>query len=588
MNDDQFEGLDDRAKTAASSVQAAAQRRPRPSFDADRPMTLPEPAAVGQSRAPRRTAWVAAAAVVALVAGAVTFAVTRPDKGNDTVTAAAVEDPRPYVVEDLPDGLEQMMFVDLIARPNADPPASPMPVFGKTLEEPLAAATVIDAVSFEELEFTATEVDEETIYRNDGYQFLPGQWVGVKRDGAFILIAGATEDDALMLAQIVSAKDGAVTVDVEALPDGWRRLTTMNDPLDLAFMAVRSNLTGYLGSYASEDTETAVSVLAEGGDEAGMWSGRLFVDDSHEVTVRGHQGFIGSFSVPDGNADGTETTMRTMRSLAWIERPGEVIRMTGISMSEEELLAVAEGIRPAGEQEWRDLVEKTQLGDLGGYPGSSDAKGRTTGTFDDGTKWSLSVVESPSYEGLPDGGTVAGDLYTELRVAVETDTTSGSHGSSSSSNGGEKGFKSVDTTELERRRFASGILTDDTQRVQVQSVDGSVLSEATIVSVAGYRAFAAELDETPTVIVALGTDGSEVGRVTFEEVDGSLSVDMGGHGVGQSTTSGEDDSSYETHDSGGAGGEITTFQGQGTPVDGEGNPIPEPVQPTPTTKPGGG
>ena len=565
MNDDQFEGLDDRAKTAASSAQAAAQRRPRPAFDADRPTTMPAPAAVGQSRAPRRTAWVAAAAVVALIAGAVTFAVTRPDDGKDTIVASSVEDPRPFVADTLPDGLGPMAFMNLETDPSSSFSSS-MPIYGKTPEEPLAGATVIEPRVFDELELTSSEVDGMTVYRRKGENFLPGQWVGVKQGEAFILVFGATEGDAISLARIVSVADGNVSVDNAALPEGWRRLVTVESPLELMGMSVRGGSTGYMASYMSENADISVQIASLAGTEASMWAGRLFVPDSREVMVRGHRGFVGSYPMNDVSGDTSGDPAPRVTVVGWVERPGEVLGMIGIDVSEDELLALAEGIRPAADQEWADLVRQSKLGEFDGNPGSGIELGRTTGTFADGTGWALTVRSDSPPDGPPGDGPGGRGVFTELRVAVPADGGSANERSGSSSSGGDGAFRSLETTDTGGRYFSSGILGNDVARVQLRRSDDSVLTDAPIMEVAGYRVFVTELTEDPTVLVALRDDGSEAGRVTIEDLGGNSTVSIDGEGF---------------TDSGGA--QSSTFEGQGTSVDGGGKPIPDSVQPTPTT-----
>lgn len=572
MNDDQFEALDNRAKTAASSAQAEAQRRPRPTFDADRPMTLPEPAAVGHDRVPRRTAWIAAAAVVALVAGAVTFAATRPDGGKDTIAASTVFDPRPFVAGDLPDGFEPLVFKELSSDSDPELGASPMPVYGKTADQPLAAATVIDSEAFDDLELTPFEVDGLTLYRSGGEEALPGQWVILKQDDSMVLMFGATEDDAVALARIISVVDGKVSVDTEALPDGWRRLVTVDDPLTLMFKTARpaSSVKGYLAAYTSEMSEdvssdnfASIQITSLAGDEATMWAGRLFVPDSREVTVRGHRGYSGAYpngaAVSDDPLDAID-----VRTVSWLERPGEVLGVTGINVPEEQLLAVAESVRPATEEEWQELVDQSQLGGFNtGDMGPNTELGRENGTFADGTKWSVALVRMAPYEDNAAGGTQEGEVYTDLRVLVPDDNSSEQGGSSSSVAGGAVGFMSMETTHTGGRHFASAVITDEVDRVELRRIDGTVLADATIVEVAGYRIFVAELTEDPIVVVALQADGVESHRVTFANLDENMNVDM------------DDDGSFN--------GQTQTFEGQGTPIDEDGNPIIEPAQPSPTT-----
>lgn len=581
MNDDQFEALDDRADQAASNVHAAAKRRPRPAFDAERASTLPQPAAVGVARSPRRTAWVAAAAVVALVAGAVTFAATRPEGGKDTIAASSVDDLRPFVADDLPDGLQPMAFVELARDSGGGARTGAMPVYGKAIEQPLAGATVVQLDDFIDLELAPFEVDGQTLYRTGGPEGLPGRWV-VLKDGddgeSLVLLVGATEEDAVALARVVSIDDGAVSVDVDGLPDGWRRLVTVDDPLTVMFDGSATRK-GYYAAYVSglgsssaapgtsgDEDFTSVQITSVSGDEATMWASRLFVPDAREVTVRGHRGFTGAF--PTSSPEGYTGPTYAMTTVSWLERPGEVLTVTGIDMTEDELLAVAEDIRPATEEEWATLTRQSQLGEFDDAQTSDTQLGRTTGTFDDGSEWALSIRQSTPYEDdrLQEGEQVEGDVYTDLRVVVGAAASSGSPFASysgSSTSGGIDGFRSVSTTDIEGRHFSSGIVTDGVVRVQLQRADGTVLGEATVVEVAGYTAFVAELAEDPTVLVALRADGSEAGRSTVEELDQNVTPDIDG------------------------ASDTTTFEGQGSPIDSDGGSSIAPAQPTETTQPSG-
>lgn len=576
MNDDQFEALDDRADKAASNVHAAAQRRPRPVFDAERATTLPQPAAVGGTRAPRRTAWVAAAAVVALVAGAVTFAATRPDGGKDTIAASSLEDPRPYVAGDLPEGMQPMTFMDLTRDSGSEVITTSMPVYGKAPDQPLAGAMLVVSDDYVDLELTPFEVDGLNLYRTGGAGGLPGGWVAMKDGESLVLLVGASEDDAVALARVVSVDDGAISVDADGLPDGWRRLVTVDDPLTVMFDGSATRK-GYFAAYVSglgswsvvpgsgrdqgDEDFASVQVTSVAGSEATMWASRLLVSDAREVTVRGHRGFAGAFPTAPPEEGYTGPTY-AMTTVSWLERPGEVLTVTGIDITDEQLMAVAEDIRPATEDEWAALTRRSQLGEFDEAQGSDTQLGRTTGTFDDGSEWALTVLQSAPYEDgrLPEGEQADGNVYTDLRVVVGGAASSGSPFASysgSSTSGGVDGFRSVSTTDIEGRHFSSGIVADEVVRVQVQRADGTVLGEATMVELAGYTAFVSELAEDPTVLVALRADGSEAGRSNVEDLDGNVTPDLDGDG---------------------------SFSDQGTAIDSDGGSSVAPEQPTETTE----
>src|SRR5690606_8730533 len=83
----------------------------------------------------------------------------------------------------------------------------------------------------------------------------------------------------------------------------------------------------------------------------------------------------------------------------WTERPGEMLSLSGLGLTREELLAAAETLQPVDPTRWRELLEATALGDLHVYDGDRPSVEMGRGRFADGTAWVLRYVAGGTDEG---------------------------------------------------------------------------------------------------------------------------------------------------------------------------------------------
>jgi len=265
----------------------------------------------------------------------------------------------------------------------------------------------------------------------------------------------------------------------------------------------------------------AISAEMMAGDDSRLTAMRMYFTDPHHTTVRGHDAIAGTL----GDQTTGVTGFEHLSVLMWSERPGELIRVFGANVSDADLRTVAEGLQPASDTEWAKLVERTKLGDF--QPDAQRTElGR--GTFPDGTPWVLRVQAR---------GATDLSASTELSVAVgsgETSSGGGFSDSASSSGGSSTGtsdpvpFPSTTTSTIGGRHFASGLLADAVDKVELRRADGSVIEDALIVSGHGYRAWLAELTVDKTTVVALDRTGKELARMTLEQGADGVSTSSSG------------------------------------------------------------
>lgn len=512
MNEEMMEDLERRGAEAARNLRSQANGRRRPDYDGDRTATLPVPAPP-EVRRRGKAPWLAAAAALVVVAGAVGYSATRPDHGNDITRAAATEDPRPFVVDDLPG--EMVMAVGRTSdRP--DPGfVSPLHVYGMASDRPAAAVTAFPREVLDEVDLDTFAADGIKLQRPSGaVSFLPGTWVAVDHGERSVVAFGETEPDAIALAVSTSSTGDEVTVDEASLPEGWARLTTIREPMQLLspITPIGSGPIGYYVGYQSRDAESALLLQSGGGDQTAVDAGRLFVDESRDTTIRGHAGVLGSTPLPDSMGG------IPMITVTWLERPGEVIRIAGYGIDEADLLAAAESIRPVGADEWDQLVAQTPADQFS--PDDADVVGTTSGVLGRGQSYVLTIHTDDALSG---DETEPGH-YTNLTVDTGRDDD---RGSSSSSRGGSGPFLSFETLDLGDSHFISGVLADDVVRLELRDGDDRVLeAEVDLEPVAGIPAFAAEVTEDPTVVVAFAANGAELGRATVADLDQNVTVGL--------------------------------------------------------------
>ncbi|MDQ3391442.1 MAG: hypothetical protein M3508_08920 [Actinomycetota bacterium] len=502
MNEHELlERLDERAASAAADLRAAAARRPIPEFDTEgvRLTRLPEQS---WRRFTRPLVGIAAAVVLLAGAGGWWVAVrddSAPDQTNTPETPTPVE-PRPFVATELPDGMAmRKAFADRPADDNASP-VGPGTIYGPAETEPgLVVFVVGEWSSDEEVNgLERIEVDGREAYVVKPSAGGGGTQVIVPVDGDRAVFAGGpslSRDDLVRLATRTIVDDLRATVPDDALPDGWHPLLVEPDAGGLIspFLFGGGSVNGSGTVYYMEGGEDFTMLGSVAGDQARMFAATMFAGQVEEVTIRGHRALVMKYA---------ETSDSRVVTVIWLEKPGELVGLSGVGLSVGEMLSIAEGVRPVSAAEFTDLVERSKLGGLDADPADTVGEGQ----FPDGSRWVLRQ------------GTDGSTPSPELNVAITDDTGgSSSQSSSGSSSGSEsgRGLVAVTTVEYEDRTFAAGFVTDDVVAVELRQPDGSVLGNAEVVTGAGHTGWVTELTVPATVAVALDANGNEVGRTTL-------------------------------------------------------------------------
>ena len=348
----------------------------------------------GRSR--RRTRWLAVAAAAALVA-AVATVVTR-----DPRTDVSSDQPSLLVPTAAPAGMDLTHVAVLDGTAAADAVEADISVYGDpTTADPWAGPLLsvfrqrdVDEASLRPTWGDSVTIDvrgHDAILRRasasaeepaelDGWQI---QWVEGEDQVIIAGIGGLDREDVIAAAEAVD--DDEIATD--GLPDGFEPLA--QGPLDSAVdpMALMSlpYSTGLVLTYmppGGADDGPFVSVLQRPGSAASVDMLRFAFPDSGPIEIRGHHGVVGR---RDEHV-----------AVQWLERDGQLVTVRGAGVSEEELVAVAEGLAPASTDEVEALVASGP-GPLGPVAaGESEvAAGRTPA----GSDWRL-VVGPDSAEGL--------------------------------------------------------------------------------------------------------------------------------------------------------------------------------------------
>jgi hypothetical protein len=210
--------------------------------------------------------------------------------------------------------------------------------------------------------------------------------------------------------------------------------------------------------------------------------------------------------------------------VSWQERPGEVVRLTatddGGSFTRDEVLAMAEGVRRIAPEEVDGLREEAARHGIG----SGDLEEVGSGTFSDGTPWTMVVDPSDT-----------SPASLSLRTAAPSTGSAAIAGAVEAGPDGEPG---ADTSALPggvtvagsaapgAYGWAYGAASDDVASVEVRDADGTVLAEATLVASGPVRGWVAEVPggvplaeparQAPAItVVALAADGSVLGELSF-------------------------------------------------------------------------
>lgn len=522
----ELENLDQRAHRAAADVRSRAADRPRPTFDASDASLLPAPARLEDHR-PRRSLLAAAAVILLVLAGGLAF-VTRHQGGDGDGPASpttSTEPPRPFVATTLPKGMAFSGAVGASSTVNGPQPFGPLSVFGTEPARPELGVGVLRISGSDLIDAKSVEIDGRTVLAYD--QQGVGERAVLVRRGQRVVLAMSPSLDRATLARVAEATkiDGdEPKVADDSLPDGFRLLTREPSPTGPDVGVFRGGSahgpsTLYMAGAGVSDGSGAagglVTLESSSGDEARLQSIRLWSDDTSETTVRGHPALVTSSVFPGSP---TDEGMNVRRVVTWIERPGELLRVSGFGVTEDELEALAEGVRPVPAAEWASLVERTELGEFSDAANGVTSTAVGAGRFGDGTAWRLAMEESGSAGGIDPEKFMS----PRLSVALGGDGDSSS-GSSTGTAQTDAAFVATQTLDKGGRHFVAGTIGRAVATVELRRADGSVIETAAIVEGGGYRGWVAELTEDPTIVVALTADGRELDRVSFSDLGGNES-----------------------------------------------------------------
>lgn len=202
-----------------------------------------------------------------------------------------------------------------------------------------------------------------------------GAWVEWEEaPGQRILMAshGLGRDQLLAVAEgVTSEGEGAALGTVPAgVPGPLEPIGTVPDflvsPFSLGVAPMdRASAVGYLVGSETEEYDQGLFVTTSSGDASDLAVIRWLSRADDPVEVRGHAGWIGA-----ADQDGV-----TERTLIWEESPGTIVVVQAVGLTEDELLSVAAGLRPAGDDEWQALLDAVggSPEDLGSAPADEEA-----------------------------------------------------------------------------------------------------------------------------------------------------------------------------------------------------------------------
>lgn len=532
--------LDERGRAAGRDLLHRADSRPRPTFDPD--LVVEVASTRPRSRPFDRRSLLAVASVAAVVAALVGAAlwVGGRDDGDQTPAAQLTSDTiRPYLPTVLPDGLDLAGVAELGVPDSATavPGLGGLHTYGPAADDPRLGVLVMAEPLDDEA--TAIQVGDRTARLHDLGEaaFGPILELPTSTDtGPYLWFLGPdlTTDDLVTVAAGTTLDGYTPVIEPAALPDGWERQGAVASGMEaispIAGMRAGASdhvlLAQYEGTASGRALQVGVSSQVDLVDAQ-----RLFLADPAEVEVRGHRAVVGRWNL-GGDADEMWVTR-------WVERPGEVLTVSGIGLSRDEVLAAAESLEPVDPTRWAELLEATALGDLGRGPidGTGVELGR--GEFDDGTAWVLRLSAPGS-----SGDALDGTLELDVAIIGDSESSSGSMssvGTAVDEDGNpveqpDRVFGTMTTLAKGGRAFATGLVRSDVTWVEVYAQSGAPLATpATLVTAEGHTAWVVELDGTATTIAAFGEGGAALAEESLPTFrDGRVDWDA----TGPTTTTG--------------------------------------------------
>lgn len=395
--------LDRRAARAAEDLRDVAASRPRPALDSDRAV-----ASTGSGSSNRIPRLLAVAAVLALVAGAAVVLWPRDDEAENIVAGPGGDIPG-HVLDPTPDGFTAMA-VNSEAWSSDEGEGSnvetlsieqqPWHLYGPAGER-AELGVIVAPEGFDEVRPTWGDDGENEVfdlagrraYRDeDDLGALATNAVVVEVGDVAVAVFGSVDTEIIdAVGATVTVSDGEPVIDSATLPEGWEAGEVV-DPARLGF-AYRDPSVNKVVFYMTEELDpvgpgfTMIQVVTGPGpvETPPDLGGVLPAMDQRvdEAEVDGKPAVLLASPVEDDDVG--------VYSIEWEPEPSFSVSVFvyGINITPEDVIGVAETVRPATAEEWEALLARADEMSGGGM---SEA----TETAEGGT-----VTEASSATGYP-------------------------------------------------------------------------------------------------------------------------------------------------------------------------------------------
>jgi hypothetical protein len=325
------------------------------------------------------------AVVVTLLLAVAGIAVLRLTDDDRSRVSTGIPDIPRLIPGAYPEGLPDPMGIDLpyTALFDDNVPAS-IAVYGDPgAESPFAAADLAVITSDNDIrpyvegsgnQRTVTVRGVEGLSTEAAADSPIGRSVTWEADGRHVLVASHSldEDQLLAVAEALTIAEGDVTLD--AAPPGMpvlEQLAAADDYLLANLVVVgppvRRSAEAFMVGNETVDYDKTFFVVTSAGDASDLVVVRWVTGADTPTEVRGHPAWAGT-------DDGAQ-------SLVWEESPGVIAMVLANGLTDAELQAAVDSLRPATDDEW-DQLPHEPVDESVGDPGDESAGGDTAGGED--------------------------------------------------------------------------------------------------------------------------------------------------------------------------------------------------------------